>query len=255
MDFYRWKFASYRDKTLHLDPYQDGCYRRLLDEYMATRQPLPDNDYALARICGISFDDWMLRAASIVRAFFKQKNGKLYQQTCDEELDFQDNRSHFRSEKAKKAANIRHSKNKNLDATSMPDECLAMPELRVKSQERKKESPPIPQGFVKFWEAYPKTRRDSQNKTLPAYRKALTITTEENLYAAVIRYASSDEVARGFGKGTVAWLNGERWNNDYRTAPQPVNGKRSYSDSLEIAAQVANRVLDEKEKIRREELF
>ena len=126
MDFYRWNISKYREKTYHLNPYQDGCYRRLIDTYMETRKPLPDNDYALARICGISIDDWMLHAASIVRAFFKQRSGMLFHETCDEELDYQDKRRKFASAKATKAANTRHNKNKGIDATSIHDECLGM---------------------------------------------------------------------------------------------------------------------------------
>ena len=43
---------------MHLNPFQDGCYLRLVDHYMETRQPLADNDAALARIIGISVEEW-----------------------------------------------------------------------------------------------------------------------------------------------------------------------------------------------------
>lgn len=128
MEFYRWKTDSYRRATYHLNPYEDGCYRRLIDEYMTTRQPLPDNDAALARICGISLQDWQLHAMSNVRAFFKQSSGMLINVHCDQELDYQDSKRRFATEKAHKAAIARHSKNKELHATSMLDECLALPE-------------------------------------------------------------------------------------------------------------------------------
>jgi uncharacterized protein YdaU (DUF1376 family) len=133
VDYYRFFPLKFRDKTLSLDPYQDGCYRRLIDEYMITRKPLPNNDAALARICGISLQDWGLHACSMLVAFFQHSDGMLFQRTCDEELAFQDTRTKFHSEKAKKAAKIRWSKNKKLDATSMPVAMLG--DARVESRE------------------------------------------------------------------------------------------------------------------------
>ena len=223
MEFYRWNIAKYRLATRHLNTLQHGGYRLLIDEYMDTRQPLPDNDHALANICKMSFDDWMLHASSILRAFFQSKGGVLFHEYCDAELAFQDGTSKFMSDRAKKAADKRWAKNKELDATSMPVAMLgdARQEIRDKREEkeRKKDTPLPPEGdgqqFEKFWSIYPKTRREPKLKVLPAYRKALALATEEEIYSGVVRYAASDEVARGFGKGAIAWLNAGRWTVSY----------------------------------------
>jgi uncharacterized protein YdaU (DUF1376 family) len=90
MDWYPFYYNIFQADTLHLDPYQDGCYRRLIDHYMRTRQPLPDNDIALARIIGISLDDWKKMARAIVVPFFRHNDGKLYHSFCDKMLDEQD---------------------------------------------------------------------------------------------------------------------------------------------------------------------
>ncbi len=145
MDFYRWNPSEYREATYHLDPYQDGCYRRLIDEYMTTRKPLPNNDAALARICGISLEDWELHAKSILLAFFKPSNDVLHNKHCDEELDFQDNRSRFMKERAQKAAKARHNKNKDLHATSMLNDCLNVLDKRqeIRDISSKEDNPSI----------------------------------------------------------------------------------------------------------------
>ena len=44
MDWFPWYPERYKNKTLHLTVEQGGIYRRLIDHYMETRQPLPDND-------------------------------------------------------------------------------------------------------------------------------------------------------------------------------------------------------------------
>jgi hypothetical protein len=49
-----------------------------------------------------------------------------------------------------------------------------------------------------------------------AYLKATQRASEEEINEAVIRYAGSDEVARGYAKGAAAWLNDDRWKSIYR---------------------------------------
>jgi uncharacterized protein YdaU (DUF1376 family) len=110
MDWYPWFFQLFKADTMHLDPYQDGCYRRLIDHYMETRQPLPDNDYALARIVGDSHPNWVAMASAIVRPFFIAKDGLLYHKKCDEILEDQDKRAKKLSASGKAGAKKRWSK-------------------------------------------------------------------------------------------------------------------------------------------------
>lgn len=227
MDWYPRYPALWRSKTRHLDPFQEGCYLRLVDEYMETRQPLPDNDQALARIIGISVEAWLRDASGIVRAFFNPQKGLLFHDRCDKILSEQDQRSIKQSEKSKKGAQARWNKTNNIDALGSRQ---AMPNYATgQDKTGKKKESPLPPLFEKFWEIYPKTRRGSKEKALNAYRKALTRDTEENIYEGTRRYAASDEVARGFGKGAEAWLNDDRWRNDYeppKVADQNNNGPK-----------------------------
>ena len=110
MDWYPWYFTLYEQDTMHLNPYQDGCYRRLIDHYMKTRAPLPDSDHALARIIGDSFENWIALASETIRPFFKQKSGKLFHNRCDRELSYQDSQTKRLSESGKKGAEARKAK-------------------------------------------------------------------------------------------------------------------------------------------------
>lgn len=122
MDWFPWYFTLYEQDTMHLSPYQDGCYRRLIDHYMKTRTPPPDNDAALARIVGDSLENWTENASRIVRAFFKPKNGVLLHKFCDKILDEQDLLAKKRSKSAKIAAEKRWQKNnENQEDTNNPD--------------------------------------------------------------------------------------------------------------------------------------
>ena len=115
MDWFPWYPERYRLKTLHLTAEEDGIYRRLIDHYMSTRQPLPHNDHALARIAGVDHVCFT-SASSKLKAFFKHtKDGFLYHETCDTELDKQDKQAKFYSDRAKRGAKARHDKSNEIN--------------------------------------------------------------------------------------------------------------------------------------------
>lgn len=132
MDWYPWYFTLYEQHTMHLDPYQDGCYRRLIDHYMKTRAPLPDNDQALARIIGISYENWMGQAAAIIRPFFKPDGaGNLLHNRCDRELHYQDSKTRHLSESGKKGAEARIRKINNINALPSTPQATLKPPLSL----------------------------------------------------------------------------------------------------------------------------
>jgi uncharacterized protein YdaU (DUF1376 family) len=152
IEWYPWYPALFRADTMHLSAEQDGIYRRLIDHYMETRQPLPDNDSALSRIAGVNSDAWAI-AAAIVRPFFKPtKDGKLHHRRCDAELDRQDGRNRSQSEKGKKGAEARWNKSTTLQSINSHghDLAIALPmpgdgileEIREEIREERKEVTP-----------------------------------------------------------------------------------------------------------------
>jgi uncharacterized protein YdaU (DUF1376 family) len=104
--WFPWTPARFRGDTMHLSAEQDGIYRRLIDHYMETGLPLPDNDSALARIAGISGETWAI-AAAILRPFFRQSDGRLWLKKCDEILADQASRSEENSRKGRAGASKR----------------------------------------------------------------------------------------------------------------------------------------------------
>jgi uncharacterized protein YdaU (DUF1376 family) len=104
--WYAWRPIQYKRKTQHLSLAEDCAYRRLIDEYMLTRDALPDKDAAIARIIGVSIDEW-LAVAPAVRPYFEASNGKLINKHCEEELHTQAAKSESRSNKAKASADAR----------------------------------------------------------------------------------------------------------------------------------------------------
>lgn len=108
MEWYPWYPTRFKRKTYRLSLAEDGAYRRLIDEYMTTGAPLPDDDRALARILGVSPEEWGAVAPN-VRSFFRPRDGVLKHKTCDEELAFQSAKKERFSARGKKAAFAKYS--------------------------------------------------------------------------------------------------------------------------------------------------
>jgi len=150
-DWFPFSVADYRRDTKHLTAEQDGIYRRLIDEYMFERQPLIDNDVALARIAGVSLDSWGI-AAAILRPYFFVENGRLRHKRCDEELRKQDEYAKIASEKGKKGAKKRWGKDNKKQRVNGPGIATAiataiapaMPHQTLSSLKKEKKDTPLP---------------------------------------------------------------------------------------------------------------
>lgn len=76
----------------------------------------------------------------------------------------------------------------------------------------------IKENFEEFWSSYPKDRIGNKAKAFSAYCKVIKEkrATIDKLMASVKSYARSEEVHKGFAKGCAAWLNDDRFNQDYK---------------------------------------
>ncbi len=133
-DWYPFFVVDYRRDTYDLSLEEDAAYRRLIDEYMVTRQPLPNDDAVLARIVGIPKTEWT-RLAVKVRRYFKPKNDKLWHKRCELELRAQNARHNSIRERAKKGGIAKALKYKQLAASSMPEACLIVPHYKRKKED------------------------------------------------------------------------------------------------------------------------
>ena len=247
--WFHWYPALFRRATRHLTTFQRGIYRELIDEYMETREPLPENDVALANIAGISAEEWA-DAKGVILSFFEINDGLCYHAFCNEILDHQDKLSKKRSKASKKAASSRWKHKRNQKMRDVCDsDAIAMRQNARGEERRGEESKPLTpplkteNRFDEFWTNFPRQRRGSKDKAEQSYRKALSRAEEADIIAGTLAYAASDEVARGFAKGAAAWLNDDRWANDYgiRAQERMPNGKPDYMGGLMTAARNASR--------------
>jgi len=105
-EWYPYYPRDFRAKTLHLSLAEEGAYKRLMDEYYMRKGPLPNNDAAIARLLGVSLDEW-LAVAPAVRPFFRARGDLLHHKRCEEELAARELRYARRRRKAQMAAAAR----------------------------------------------------------------------------------------------------------------------------------------------------
>lgn len=254
MDWFPWYYKLYKKATMHLDPYQDGCYRRLIDHYMETRSPLPDNDVALARIVGDSLGQWVGLASATVRPFFEARNGLLFHERCDRELDKQDQLSKKLSESGRKGAEKRHNKNIDIPspplARAKPTPKASRSTIQYNTGQDSKKDTITPSAFDEAWAIYPKQRIGGRSKALTAWQSALSRKhTEKTLIEGVKNYATSDEVNRGFAKGFAAWLNDDRFLNDYTKVAKPSGSAARGNGGFDALAVATGQVQKDMENI------
>jgi len=118
----------YDRDTTHLSLKQDAVYRRLIDYYMKSRRPLPNNNASLCRIAAMSlisngemrsayesYANAMLlcELAEVVELFTPTEDGFLRSKMCDSILDEQEKREKRRKAAGTKAAITRWNKSGN----------------------------------------------------------------------------------------------------------------------------------------------
>lgn len=240
--WYPWYPTIFKSNTLHLTPEQDGLYRRLIDHYMESREPLPDNDHALARICGVDIECFK-HASSILRAFFKQDGGLLKHDFCNRMLDDQDKRSHKRTLIAEKAAKKRWSQvaeNKKQNASCMLDAMLGDATGQDKTIQNNKDIilPPS-RGIPKpddvsdeVWRDHLKNRKAKKQPISETALKAMR--KEADKLGWTLEQALNESCARGWASFKAEWV-GNNQNKTQATNPLKAAAKqRDQTEAMKI---------------------
>lgn len=113
--WFPWYPVHYQRKTLRLSLAEDGAYRRLIDAYMQHGCGVDADERSIARLIGCGVEEWRTVAPAVL-AYFELRDGKLYHERCDEELEVQEAHARATSEQRREAANSRWQKKKRKNA-------------------------------------------------------------------------------------------------------------------------------------------
>lgn len=123
MHYYTFNPKDYISKTSFLEPIEDIAYRRMLDHYYLTEEPLPKNIEEIAML--IRMRSHCDSIALVLRMFFEATADGYINDRAKREIDAY----HEKSERAKASAMARWSKKSNevngldCDANALLDEC------------------------------------------------------------------------------------------------------------------------------------
>lgn len=128
--WFPWYPGRFKADTMHLTALQDGIYRRLIDHYMETKMGLPDNDNALARISGVSVQEFVDNSC-IIRGFFEVKTeGRLSHKKCDAILKHQGKISKSYSKRGKLGGKAKGKNSKENQELNKQEIAAAKQELK-----------------------------------------------------------------------------------------------------------------------------
>lgn len=82
MHYYQFNIKAYYAATAHLSPLEDLTYRRLIDHYMDTEKPIPDDFTKIARRLRINKDE----AQAVLQEFFTSTLDGWRNEKCDAQI-------------------------------------------------------------------------------------------------------------------------------------------------------------------------
>jgi uncharacterized protein YdaU (DUF1376 family) len=228
--------ADYMADAAHLSTLEHGAYLLLIMTYWQRGRALPNSDERLANVARMSNEQW-LAIKSVIKDFFTDDGDNWIHKRIDAEL------AHFRDKSAKASKAGKASAERRLNkrsasvkrTTNHTDTDTDTEEDREKINKK---------NFEDFFEIFPKQRKGSREKAEAAYRQALKRDHAETILNGLKSYIDSDEVKRGFAKGAAAWLNDDRWKNDY--SQQTIGGK--YAGEKRDTRSYATEALNELEE-------
>ncbi|MGB1322474.1 MAG: YdaU family protein [Vibrio gallaecicus] len=110
MHYYQFNIGDYATSTQHLEPMEDLAYRRMLDLYYSKESPLPKDIDQIARLIRMrSHTDCI---AIVLQEFFTNEKDGYHNKGADKNLS----KVYKKSEAARKSAEARWNKNKNLES-------------------------------------------------------------------------------------------------------------------------------------------
>lgn len=219
--------------TMHLTPAELGGYVRLLAvHYRMGREGLPDDDAQLRRITGLDNRTWQTSRLTLLGYFEMSGDGRWVHRRVQTTLDEIAQKREQNRDKALKRW-------KAADASALPkhspgnaDAMQSISHKPKASIQKSKSGHSYSAEFEEVWSLYP--RRDSSKAdAFKAYQQAIKEGADHGRIIAGVGELSAhvqrEAVATRYIPHASTWVNGKRWESDYRDAgrnlaPAPAAG-------------------------------
>lgn len=237
MNFYKHFIGDYQRDTMRLSMLEDGAYRRLLDEYYATEEPLPLEPEECYRAARAVTKAEQTAVDKILARYFTRKEDGYHHTRADEEIaaaheyvDAQRKRAHMRWHKQGHMPPHERGLSRGMDSGNATGNAS-----HSHSHKNQKNMVARATRFDDWWKAYPKKRK--RKNALEIWKRKHLDDRADELIADVQRRLVSDQRwLSGFVPDPTTYLNGERWEDE--VTPGNGAGKDKPETDHEIAVRL-----------------
>ena len=220
MHYYKFEISVWNLHTAHLTLVEEAVYRRLIDHYYDTEQPIGSDFNAMLR--RLRLEDYRDEVVIILNEFFQQVDNGFRNKHCDQKIaDYKKqkkiNKINGKSGGRPKKQLETHSVTDGLPlvtlTTNNKQETINNKQLTNLTLER----------FELFWKSYPrKISKDSAKKSW------LKINPNDELMEKIVKavsYQKLSEREEKFIPHASTWLNGKRWEDEIASNVTKFDGR------------------------------
>lgn len=203
MNHYPHHIGDYLKDTAHLDPLEDGIYRRMLDLYYTQEGPLERDLVRLCRRLRLDEKKHGGIVKSLLDEFFDDTEAGWAHYRCDTEIG----KYREKSEKARNSVAKRWNNERNTNV--LPTNA----ERNTNQNQNQNHTPISPSGeFERFWAAWPKSdRKQGKGKCYEVWKKKKLDSLAEQIITHVEAMKGSEGWRGGYDPAPMTYLNQGRW--------------------------------------------
>jgi uncharacterized protein YdaU (DUF1376 family) len=205
MHYYKFEISVWNLHTAHLTLVEEAVYRRLIDHYYDTEQPI-GNDFK-GMIRRLRLDGYEDQVTIILNEFFTQTEEGWSNKHCDKKI-----KAYKNQKKANKNNGKAGGRPKKQKITESVTDGLPFVTLTTNNKQETKNKDIKDDRFDIFWKQYPRkvakpNAQKAWNKIKPddvVLKKMLDAINQQGLYSKEIQFVPHP----------ASWLNAQRWEDE-----------------------------------------
>jgi uncharacterized protein YdaU (DUF1376 family) len=211
--WYKFHLGDYITHTTHLSDAEDLAYRRLLDLYYMSEQPIPLNTELVARKIRLDLDI----TESVLGEFFEKTENGYFNHRCHAEVAKYQSQCNTNRQLGKRGG--RPKKTESLTESEPKDN----PKKIQNKINTITSVSPTTSRFNEFWSAWPSSKRKVAKSACEAkWKRQALDPLADKIIACVTRLRASEQWVSGFEPAPLTFINQKRWEDDSQS--DSVNG-------------------------------
>ena len=235
MIWYKFHVGDYITHTLHLSDAEDLAYRRLIDLYMMTEKPIPDDIQIISRKIRLDADV----IEPVLNEFFERSVDGWLNNRCDEEIRKYKKVVEINKVIAKKSAKARHDRasKKRMDkgfersvgeASTERERTSNLTETETEKEKDKNTVSTASTAFEDFWSVWPASKRKvAKGSCRTIWQSKRLDRFAQTILAHVRAMKNSEQWREGFEPAPRTYLTQGRWEDPVDVSPDPFSVGRS----------------------------